>query len=294
MLDKSEWKELTIEEHKKRALQILLEVADYCEQHEIRYFLAYGTLIGAIRHKGFIPWDDDIDIQIPRPDYEKFASTFNSSKHQLNLRAALPTDDDSKYTYIKVFDRDTIKIENGIAYENDAYLGVDIDIFPLDGLFEDEKEYKLAFEKKKKLYTRYAKITRTLYWSDLKFNLIGIMKFVKRLWMVIQGRCCKYIFRKWRKDYLLAKMRELETRISFDDAVMVGSNCTIDDVYGDWHKKEYYDSSIYMEFEKKLLRVPIGYNEILTKQYGDYMTPPSLTQQVTHHSNKVYVHIKKD
>ena len=70
-------KELTIEEHKKLALDILIDVADFCEKNGIRYFLAYGTLIGAIRHKGYIPWDDDIDIMIPRPDYDKFLKLYS-------------------------------------------------------------------------------------------------------------------------------------------------------------------------------------------------------------------------
>lgn len=72
-IDTSAWRELSVDEHKQRALNILLEVASFCDENNIRYFLAYGTLIGAIRHKGFIPWDDDVDIQMPRPDYERFA-----------------------------------------------------------------------------------------------------------------------------------------------------------------------------------------------------------------------------
>ena len=70
-------KQLTTEEVKKMNIDILSVVADFCEKNGLRYWLYYGTLIGAIRHNGYIPWDDDIDIAMPRPDYEKFLKTFN-------------------------------------------------------------------------------------------------------------------------------------------------------------------------------------------------------------------------
>ena len=73
-------RELNINEIKKIQLEILKNVAEYCDDNNIRYFLAYGTLLGAIRHKGYIPWDDDIDIVMPRPDYEKFIYNFIGTK----------------------------------------------------------------------------------------------------------------------------------------------------------------------------------------------------------------------
>ena len=288
-IDMTQWKELTMEEHKQRALQILVEVAEYCEANDIRYFLAYGTLIGAVRHKGFIPWDDDIDIQMPRPDYERFAREFNKSVHTHNLRAVVPTDPDAKHTFVKVCDMDTLKIEDSLKYEGEKYLGVDVDVFPLDGLFEDTEEYKKRFRLKRKLAFKYLMIQYRLYTKDLKFNGIGILKFVKRLGMVVVGRVCGAVSGKWKREYLLDQMQKLETEVPYETAVMVGMNCcTPDALFDDCHRKICYDSYTYAKFEDYSFRIPAGYDEIMRKQYGDYMTPPPAAQQITHHANRVF------
>lgn len=146
-------RELTVEEHKKIALDILIEIAKFCDENKISYYLAYGTLVGAVRHKGFIPWDDDIDIQMPRNDYEKFVRRFNAGhKH---LQVVSPTDNAAKHTFAKVIDTRTVKVENGINYKDNEYLGIDVDVFPLDGQPDDEKEYKKYYKKKHDLYQLY-------------------------------------------------------------------------------------------------------------------------------------------
>lgn len=288
-MDMTRWKELTVEEHKQRALQILVEVAEYCEANDIRYFLAYGTLIGAIRHKGFIPWDDDIDIQMPRPDYERFTREFNKSEHRRNLRAIVPTDSDAKHTFVKVCDMDTLKIEGGLKYEDGKYLGVDVDVFPLDGLPEDMEEYRKCFRMKKKLALRYLMIQYQMYTEDLKFNGIGVLKFAKRLGMVVVGRVCGAVSGKWKRAYLLDQMQKLEMEVPYETAAMVGTNCCApDELFDDRHRKNCYNSYVRAEFEDYSFRIPAGYDEIMRKQYGDYMTPPPTPQQITHHANRVF------
>lgn len=94
-------REISLEELKKIQIEILDEVHSYCEQKGLVYFLSSGTLIGAIRHKGYIPWDDDIDIYMPRPDYEKFVSTFNESAYKYRV-ISLSTDKSCSFAYAKV------------------------------------------------------------------------------------------------------------------------------------------------------------------------------------------------
>lgn len=121
-------KEIAIEEAKKLQLEILKKVAKFCDDNGLRYFIYYGTYLGAVRHKGFIPWDDDIDICMPRPDYERFMDIFKDEDCAVfvwrkNNKIIVP--------FAKVYDTRTELIENGNFGET---YGVNIDIFPMDGL----------------------------------------------------------------------------------------------------------------------------------------------------------------
>ncbi len=142
-------KTIEIKEMQKIELEILKSFSKICDEHKLRYFLSNGTLLGAIRHKGFIPWDDDIDVYMPRNDYMTFLQLVGSS---LEPHYKLLTPYNSKeyiYTYAKLYDDRTILIEwpDTVRYT----IGVYIDIFPVDGLPESIKETKKHFDRLKKL-----------------------------------------------------------------------------------------------------------------------------------------------
>ena len=159
-------KEISFEESKKIELDILLAVADFCDKHNLTYFLAYGTLIGAIRHKGFIPWDDDIDIQMPRADYDKLIATF---EHE-NLKLVAPGTPMSKHSCVKIIDTRTVKKEPHLKYKA-GYLGIDIDVFPIDGAPSDEAEYNAWYDQLQKVYSRFVFSTQSFTMDSIKHNI---------------------------------------------------------------------------------------------------------------------------
>ena len=127
------------EEAKKIEFKVLVEFAKYCDENNLRYHLAYGTLLGAVRHKGFIPWDNDIDVTMPRPDYEKFRKLVCEKEVASNISCL-----DYKYCdtfpFIKLVDNRTICKEHFLVTESN--MGLYIDVFPMDGFPKDIKKQK--------------------------------------------------------------------------------------------------------------------------------------------------------
>ena len=129
---------ITQEECRRLQVSMLKEIDSFCRTNAISYFLAFGTLLGAIRHRGFIPWDDDVDIMMPRKDYEKFMILF-PSKGRIRFLTAQNTEN-YPYAFGKVIDTHTIKIEP--LRSKYQVIGLDVDVFPIDNYPEDFEETK--------------------------------------------------------------------------------------------------------------------------------------------------------
>ncbi|MDO4940295.1 MAG: LicD family protein [Erysipelotrichaceae bacterium] len=257
--------ELTLEEIKKISLDILIDVASFCEQNNITYYLACGTLLGAIRHKGFIPWDDDIDIMMPRPDYNRFLDIYKSDNYKL-LKPS-----DGRYYYAKVYDTKTIKVEPMIDYKKYDYLGIDIDIFPLDGIVNDKKEIERIHNKSKKLETLLRLSNQPIFYRKNPIKCINriIPRIIgsKNLVKMIEKNAQTYSYED--SDYVI---RVRNTPNGFTGALL----------------KDVYNPPIKKEFENHNFYVPKQYDKWLTTFYGDYMMLPPLDKQKAHHNSKCY------
>lgn len=263
-------KTMTFEETKQVELEILTNVAQFCEKHNLRYFLAYGTLIGAIRHKGFIPWDDDIDIHMPREDYNRFCELYNKDAATEHFRAVLPNEKISRHPFVKVIDTRTVKTENNIDYSN-GYLGVDVDIFPLDGQPDDDQAFAKWHKKLKKQYYYFPFFTVKKD-TGLKWRLaVPIMK-------LLSGG----------KRKVLKTTARLHKLYPFETSKFVGAIESLDNSSKNRYRKGCFDGFVMVEFEGRLFRAPVGYDEVLTRVYGDYMKLPPIEQQQTHHGNNTY------
>lgn len=253
-------KTIEINELKSIQLEILKNVAEFCDEHQIRWMLAYGTLLGAVRHKGYIPWDDDIDIMMPRQDYEKFFCLYNKQKnvykaeeHSINKKYILP--------FGKVHDTRTVLKE--IRYNN-IEMGIYIDIFPIDGSLPNIKMIKRVDYLKKMIIAKYA-------------NWGGNRNFINNVKLLLAK-----IIRLFISDEKLFKeLREICTINNYDNSSYVGY--TADSLVLEKIPKSALQSVIDAPFEGLNFKIPLGYHEVLTVFYGDYMKLPPVEKRKQQH-----------
>ena len=250
------------EELKKIQLSMLRRVRDVCDTNNLKFFLCGGTLLGAIRHKGFIPWDDDIDIYMPREDYRRFISIFNEYSSSNYKFVCMENTHEYCLPFGKVICTDTILLETQV--KSTPGMGVYIDIFPLDGLGNTLDEAKKII-KKCGYYRR----------------LLGFAMSKKRKATPIN--CAMF----WGKEKLYLKYLEVSQKYSFSESKYVAFAGAF---YGE---REILEHDIFggfklHPFEKELYPIPIGYDAYLKKLYGDYMVLPPKEKQVTHHSFVAY------
>lgn len=258
---------MSLDEHKKVQLEILRSFDDFCDKHNLKYFIAYGTLIGAVRHKGFIPWDDDIDVWMPREDYNRLIKEY---KFQNPYRLVDPKEKMARHTFVKIIDTNTIKIEKLVDYRH-GYLGVDIDVFPLDGQPENKDEFVVWQKRLKKIY-------RNCLIKALK-NGGGFRRRVVFPFIKFFARSKKWAFKQADR---------LHSQYPYEKCKYVGTTESAFDTTNDHFDRTWFDEVVYLEFEGYSFKAPKQYDKILTQLYGDYMTPPPEKEQVTHHQNAVY------
>lgn len=259
-------KEMTLKDIQDVSLRILKTVHGFCVENGIRYSLAYGTLIGAVRHKGFVPWDDDLDIIMPRPDYDRFCSTFRAQGYQVVSRQHLK---DCFIPFARVCDTVStclMTMEPWIRQQGD--LGVWIDIFPVDAAPDDRDAFhnlylKASHHHAKSIMARrpYRPLTGS---KPLKYNLNTIKKRIFALF-------------RHSPEYHLDAMQQIIGMTPY------GSTCHLAQ-FAYPAKEEYFDAKVMdgyhlTDFEDSRFYVIDRYDELLRMEYGDYMTLPPLDQQ---------------
>ena len=268
---------MTIRETQQAALEILHTVAQICEEKNFRYYLVYGTLIGAVRHNGFIPWDDDVDIMMPRPDYDKLIDY---------LREHI-----GEYPHLEVFNRETCQAypymitrisddRYEIIMENEKPfgMGVFIDIYPYDGLGNDQKEAVRFGMKGDRLSSLCYQATRDHFAIETTTSF-----FRKCIKMPVYLFC-----RLCGKERFQDELEKLARVKPYDESRFVG--CVIWLSWGvkDMYLRKWFEGYTYMPFEGYRFRVPADYDKILRHTYGDYMQLPPEEDRVGHHYYKAY------
>lgn len=251
-------KEITFEERKQIQLQMLIEVDEFCRKHKIRYSLAYGTLIGAIRHKGFIPWDDDVDIMMPLSDMLKFRDLFKSKTMRY-----CDVDTDPKYQY--AFSR----IASTQTYNKDGLIsttyGLCIDLYPVLGLPHSIEGIEQFFKNAERELTRRLRILqlRSRLMKILPIKTIpGFNKAMKRY-----------------RDFLFQYPYE-NTKYFFTN----GGGLKMRNV----HEFDLFEECTEVLFEGHKFMAVARYDEYLRHFYGDYMLLPPEEERVPYHGGHYY------
>ncbi|MCM3238359.1 LicD family protein [Heyndrickxia oleronia] len=256
--------ELNDEQLKKlqqEMLSLLIEVDRICKKNNIKYFLSYGTLIGAIRHKGFIPWDDDIDIEMFREDYEKFCKV---CKSELNKKKFFLQNQQTDKNYNWVYGKLKLKNTSFVRFGQEHLKqkdGIFIDIFPLDNISQNKFKQKLSMS--------ICKTCRKLLWAP-----VGVKSANTKLGKLLY--------------YALAHIPRSLTIFIYNFFAQIDNNkksgFLVSHNYfsGYIFKKEWYEEIILVEFEGHTFYAPKGYHNILSYVYGDYLRLPSEEERKGH------------
>lgn len=271
---------ITLRELQLAELNILKQVIKICDDNNITYYALGGTLLGAVRHKGFIPWDDDIDIGIPRPDYERFLQIAEAElKAPLSIVTLANGRGEYAYYYPRIINKDIRLIRR--QSEKEVVINAWIDIFPLDGAPAEQNEVNSWFERiaKAKWLFQFSQFEYFFHVSSPdseKANRFRALKTaLKRI--IYKVKLYKLINTKsaWRK------LDKQVTKYGYDKSERLANTC------GFWGVKECFPKSVYgkgqlYQFEDIMLNGPENYDFVLTQMYGDYMTPPPATDREHH------------
>lgn len=261
--------QLTVKDIKNISLNILNVVNDFCIANNIQYSLAYGTLLGAVRHKGFIPWDDDIDIMMLREDYDRFIAEFPHDKNSLFSVASYEIDSNFRYPFAKVVCNSTIKDELGYTK-----YGVGIDLFPIDKIPKDKLKACQLINKLN--YCWNLLMLKRMRWSKER-------NVIKNLILMVAKPIVFFI-----PYSFIHKMIKKLTQKNVD-LVDYYLGCP----FSPYREKEIMETDIFAEveplpFEGEIFSCLKMYDHYLTNIYGNYMQFPPEEKRVTHHDFKAY------
>lgn len=269
-------KQLTMDEIKSVSLDVLQEFHDFCEANNLRYTLAFGTLIGVVRHKGYIPWDDDIDVLMPRPDYELFFRLYENSD---DFAAINHEHGNAMIAFGRLCDMKRTYVDSSIVPWVNCKTGVWIDIFPLDGSENDLVS----------LQGRIAKLKHK--WQMGLSKRLSLRSFSQCTSISEKVRLLLKKMMYWGKNIdKLVDEHILECRkYDWETSMYVGHFSHLGNKIKHLWPKEDFEEYLSKEFEGRKFHVCSGYDRHLRLLFGDYMKFPPAEQRVPHHGfNKYY------
>lgn len=253
-------------------LEIAKEVKRVCEKNNIEYFMDGGTLLGAVRHGGFIPWDDDLDFGFTRKNYEKFLSVAQEQLSDCFFLQTWDSDPAYGYAFAKIRKKGTVYQER-ICQENEANSGIFVDLFPYDYLPKQRLKRNIVLKKLTLIKMLLKVKVKYKPWNELEhinFRRWLIYLPIRLLASVTSKRYLKQWYMKVATDSNWEKSEYIYPQVA--------------EKLGVWlMKSSYFKKYTSLPFEDDTFSAPICYREFLTDGYGDYMTPPPKEKRVNIH-----------
>lgn len=268
---------LTFKEMQSIAANILKEFAALCNKLGLRYSIAYGSLIGAVRHHGFIPWDDDVDVWMPRPDFEKLVKYWQENEEHLMPYKLMNTDNDPDYPHMITRIVDT-RTWIDVVNEKDCGLGLFVDIYVHDGLGDNFDEATAYLWKSRRNSSLFFLSVRDHFHIGLTKGLKIIIKYPAYLYAKLRG-----------KRHFIQRAKQLCQALDYENSKYVACVCWCS--YRpprELLKKEWLEELIELDFEGFKVKAPKRYHEVLTHIYGDYMKLPPEKDRIAHHLYTAY------
>lgn len=237
----------------------------FCEGNGLTYSISGGTMLGAVRHGGFIPWDDDIDVMMPRPDYNRFLEL--TAKVFVNGYTVISQYNTTNYRmpFAKIMDLNSTVIP--LKENKDCPYGVFIDVFPVDGVTENE------YFSKKNLKKYY----RTMAYAASLYN----GSHCKNLQSIIIHLIARLSFKS--SQQFLIECDSIAQKYGYDTSPYLGQYFSVYSHYKEMYPRDVFDETEIIDFEGIEVRCIKQRDKYLTIMYGDYMTPPPPEKRVTHH-----------
>lgn len=265
-----------IEEMRKAQVAMLDALAAFCEANNLTYYLSGGTLLGAVRHKGYIPWDDDIDVNMPRPDCDRLIELTQGRLND-HIEIATPF---GPVQHAVSFPRlyDTRYVLNSSSRDGKAsyYTNLFIDIFPIEGLPEGERAVRWHYTKAKS----YVLLRKLAYFEGvaggMRWNHL-MLRYAARPLAKLMG------YRFWNRRLL-----KLAMKYKYDECPHVGVVTSCFHTLTERIEREGYGVPVKVEFEGKLYNAPADAHKYLSNIYGDYMQLPPVEKRGSHHTFTVY------
>ena len=265
--------DLSLKEIQFETLKIMKTIDSICRKENLKYSLFYGTLLGAVRHKGFIPWDDDLDIVMPRSDYDNLASYFKTHANELLPFKWFSYETVPNYPYMiaRVCNTDFRMVAEN---EKDCGMGTFVDIYPMDGAGNGNH---VAFYNKAWFFS-------SMYFTKSRFHYVVPKSLSKK---IVKGASF-LLSNVYSIEHIRNKLLKFAKKYPYEDSEYIASLTWLVDGKKNVFEKSSFNELVLRDFEDTQFYIPKKYDELLTTRYGDYMQLPPENERIGHHFYKIF------